>query len=198
MLLKGSLFLVWIFFLSIVDLQCCANFSLQRSDSVIRTYTFFFKISFSIMVYPRRLDIVPCAVYSRTVLFICCKCKSWPLWTPKTFSVLALFMIPAFPGVGRKTSHLQWFLKLSSSLENMQSPDLLPMSLWLGDPSLWSDLILPHLFTSPQFVGTHVANFRSSWGGETLGHASVPVWYLCYVYVSFISLENSMLIQQVP
>ena len=40
----------------------------QQSDSVIHIYTFFF-IFFSIMVYHRILNIVPC-VYSRALLFI--------------------------------------------------------------------------------------------------------------------------------
>ena len=39
--------------------------SVQQRDSVIHPYTFFFVVVvvlFSIMVYPRRLDTVPCAV----------------------------------------------------------------------------------------------------------------------------------------
>ena len=35
--------------------------AVQQSDSVIQTYTFFF-IFFSMMIYPRILDIVACAI----------------------------------------------------------------------------------------------------------------------------------------
>ena len=44
---------------SIVDLQCCVNFCLQQSDSVIHIFFFIF---FSTMVYHRILNIVPCAI----------------------------------------------------------------------------------------------------------------------------------------
>uniref|UniRef100_A0A8C6AKA5 CBY1 interacting BAR domain containing 2 n=1 Tax=Monodon monoceros TaxID=40151 RepID=A0A8C6AKA5_MONMO len=45
-----------------VDLQCCANlFCTAKCLSFTHT-TFFFKIFFSIMVYPRRSNIVPCAL----------------------------------------------------------------------------------------------------------------------------------------
>ena len=46
---------------SIVDLRCCVNFSVQQSDPVIHTDILFLMLS-SIMVYPKRLDIVPCAI----------------------------------------------------------------------------------------------------------------------------------------
>ena len=45
----------------------CQN--LLHSDPVIHAHTFLF-IFFSIMIYPRRLDIVPCAVYRRVLSFV--------------------------------------------------------------------------------------------------------------------------------
>ena len=36
--------------------------ALQQSDPVTHIYTFLFLILSSIMVYPKRLDVVPCAV----------------------------------------------------------------------------------------------------------------------------------------
>ena len=48
------------------------NFALQQSDSVIYIYPFFF-IFFSIMTYPRILNIVPGAVQYELV-FIRCAC----------------------------------------------------------------------------------------------------------------------------
>ena len=63
----------------------------QQSDSVIHTYTFFFKIYLSIMVYPRRLDRVPCAI-SRTSLSTHSKCNRLPLLPPLPQSIpLPLF-----------------------------------------------------------------------------------------------------------
>ena len=40
--------------------------AVQQSDSVIHMYTFF--IFFSILVYHRILNVVPCAIYSTTLL----------------------------------------------------------------------------------------------------------------------------------
>ena len=59
--------------------------AVQHSDSVIHIYTFFF-IFFSIMVYPRILNIVPCAT-SRTLLFIHSMCNSLHLLTPNSQSI---------------------------------------------------------------------------------------------------------------
>ena len=42
--------------------------AVQQSDSVIHIYTFFF-IFFVIMVYPRVLNIVPCAIESDIVVY---------------------------------------------------------------------------------------------------------------------------------
>ena len=42
--------------------------AVQQSDSVIHVYTSFF-IFFSIMVYPRRLDIVSCAIQQDLVVY---------------------------------------------------------------------------------------------------------------------------------
>ena len=54
------LFFVFFFFFGIVDLQCCINFCFLRPS---RTYVnFLFLVPFPIMFYPKRLDIVPCAV----------------------------------------------------------------------------------------------------------------------------------------
>ena len=46
----------------IVDLQCCVNLCCAvKRFSYMYIYTFFFFIFFSMMVYHRILDIVPCA-----------------------------------------------------------------------------------------------------------------------------------------
>ena len=53
---------------SIVDLQYCVNFCYTvKLISVIHTYTFF--IFFSIMVYHRILNIVPCAIQQNLVVY---------------------------------------------------------------------------------------------------------------------------------
>ena len=39
------------------------------------------------MVYPRRMDIVPCATYSRILLFIHSRCNSLHLLTTKSQSI---------------------------------------------------------------------------------------------------------------
>ena len=65
-------FFTWIvfhnfFYWSMVDLQCCANLcSTEKWFGYTHIYTFF--IFFSIMVYPRILNIVP-MLYIRTLLF---------------------------------------------------------------------------------------------------------------------------------
>ena len=47
----------------IVDLQYCVNFCYTANDSVIHIYTFiYFFIFFSIIVYYRILNIVPCVI----------------------------------------------------------------------------------------------------------------------------------------
>ena len=51
--------LLFFFYWSIVDLQCCANFC---STAKWLSYMHSFLMFFSIMVYPRRLVIVPCAM----------------------------------------------------------------------------------------------------------------------------------------
>ena len=51
---------------STVGLQCCVNFCLQQSDSVIHTFFFIF---FPIMVYHRILNIVPCATQEDLVAY---------------------------------------------------------------------------------------------------------------------------------
>ena len=43
--------------------------AIQQSDSVIHIYTVFFKIFFSIMVYHRILNIVPCAIQQDLVVY---------------------------------------------------------------------------------------------------------------------------------
>ena len=56
----GSFF--FIFFIEVeLIYNVVATSAVQQSDSVIHTYTFFF-ILFSVMVYPRILNIVPCAM----------------------------------------------------------------------------------------------------------------------------------------
>ena len=47
----------------------------------------FFFIFFSFAVYPRRLEIVPCAIYSSTSLLIHSKCNSLHLLLPNSLSI---------------------------------------------------------------------------------------------------------------
>ena len=49
------------FYINIVDLQCRVNFCYKQSGLAMHLYMFFF-IFFSITVYPRMLNIVPCAL----------------------------------------------------------------------------------------------------------------------------------------
>ena len=60
--------------------------AVQQSDSFIHIYIYSFLIFFSIVVYPRKLDIVPW-LYSRTLLFIHSKCNSLHLPTPNSQSI---------------------------------------------------------------------------------------------------------------
>ena len=77
------------FYWSIVNLQCCANLGCIVKWLSCTLYTFFL-IFFSIMVYHKRLSIVPCATlgpYSRTSLFIHSPYSSLHLPTPSSYSI---------------------------------------------------------------------------------------------------------------
>ena len=73
------------------DLLCCVNFCCINKVTYLHThiyiyiYTFFF-IFFSITIYPRILNIVPCAI-QRTSLFIQSMCNSLHLLTPDMQSI---------------------------------------------------------------------------------------------------------------
>ena len=70
-----------------------------QSDLVLPILAFFLKILFSIMVYPRRLDRVPCA---RTLLSIHSKCNRLHLLTPNSQSSLSP---PHFPDNHKSVLH---------------------------------------------------------------------------------------------
>ena len=76
-----DMLLSFFFLLKYSHLQCCTA-AVQLSDPVIYIYTFFLILS-SIMVYTKRLDIVPCAV-QKTSLLIHSKCHSLHLLTPNS------------------------------------------------------------------------------------------------------------------
>ena len=84
-ILNYFLFLMF-FFIEVELIYNVVSISaVQQGDSVIHRDILFF-IFFSIMVYPRRLDIVPCAI-DRTLLFIHSKCNSLHLLTPNSLSI---------------------------------------------------------------------------------------------------------------
>ena len=83
---RGETKVLSIFNWSIVDLLCCVNFCCIAKWLIYTyTYTFFF-IFFSIIIYPRILNIVPCAM-QRALLFIYSTCNSLQLLTPDTLSI---------------------------------------------------------------------------------------------------------------
>ena len=82
--------LLHIFFFFLVQEELTYNVviipAVQQSDSVIHIYTFFF-IFFSIMVYHRKLNIVSCAFYSRTLLSVHSLYNSSHMLPPNSQSV---------------------------------------------------------------------------------------------------------------
>ena len=98
--------ILFVFNWSIVDLQCCVNSAVQPSDSVIHLYTFFWK-SFSMMVYHRILNPVPCAMQS-DLLFLCSMCNGSHLLTPNSQS----FPPPPLPGQPQVCSLPFLFMRL--------------------------------------------------------------------------------------
>ena len=83
--------------------QFLMNSIVTQSQSCTHTHThththICFLTLFSIMVYPKRLDIVPCA-YSRTLLLIHSKCNRLDLPTPNSLSVLVPPPLPWQPQV---------------------------------------------------------------------------------------------------
>ena len=67
---RYSYFSLNLFFIEVQSIYNVLIFALQQSDSVIHIYPFFF-IFFSIMAYPRILNIVPCAVQYDLVFIRC-------------------------------------------------------------------------------------------------------------------------------
>ena len=79
--------------------------AVQQSDSVIHRYTFFF-IFFSIMVYPRILNIAPCAIQEDLVVYPISIYKSLPLLIPNSWSIPSPPSIP--PGTHKSVFYYLW------------------------------------------------------------------------------------------
>ena len=97
----------------IVDLQCCANFCCIASDqSHIDIYVPFLILS-SVMIYHKRLDIVPCAMQQDLVAYPF-ECSSLYLLTPNSQYIL----LPTSTLLGNHKSVLYIcnFLKVSIEL----------------------------------------------------------------------------------
>ena len=62
--IKTAIFYLFLFYWSIVGLQCCVNFAIWQNDSVMHICIYaYFSIFFSIMAYHRILNIVLCAIH---------------------------------------------------------------------------------------------------------------------------------------
>ena len=87
-------FMILIFSI-IIDLQCSVISTVQQSDPVI--YIFFFLTLSSIMFYPKKLDIVPCAIQQDLI--------AYPLQRQKFASCKPKLPVPPSPSPSLLGNH---------------------------------------------------------------------------------------------